>query len=151
VTSNSETVRLETGTGDRGLASQKSPDDVLRFYAYSAKLLLFACSCASSDSDLPELRALPSANTWSFPPRPHTHHVRWIEADVSVAHRVFVAIEAGDEACKEGESQINSLSRMSKAEFVDSESLDLGFQCLTRQPEFRSGAFGAADSARGFR
>src|SRR5438105_14040472 len=41
------------------------------------------------------LRALPSANTWSFPPRPHTHHVRWIEADVSVADRVFVAIEAG--------------------------------------------------------
>jgi photosystem II stability/assembly factor-like uncharacterized protein len=35
------------------------------------------------------------ADTWSFPPRPHTHHVRWIEADVSVADRVFVAIEAG--------------------------------------------------------
>jgi hypothetical protein len=45
--------------------------------------------------DLPGLRALPSADTWSFPPRPHTHHVRWIEADVSVADRVFVAIEAG--------------------------------------------------------
>jgi hypothetical protein len=45
--------------------------------------------------DLAGLRALPSANTWSFPPRPHTHHVRWIEADVSVADRVFVAIEAG--------------------------------------------------------
>ena len=45
--------------------------------------------------DLSGLRALPSANTWSFPPRPHTHHVRWIEADVSVRDRVFVAIEAG--------------------------------------------------------
>jgi hypothetical protein len=41
------------------------------------------------------LRALPSAVTWSFPPRPHTHHVRWIETDVTVAERVFVAIEAG--------------------------------------------------------
>jgi photosystem II stability/assembly factor-like uncharacterized protein len=41
------------------------------------------------------LPALPSADTWSFPPRPHTHHVRWIEADVSVADRAFVAIEAG--------------------------------------------------------
>src|SRR5258707_12296608 len=30
-----------------------------------------------------------------FPPRPQTHHVRWIEADVSVADRGFVAIEAG--------------------------------------------------------
>ena len=45
--------------------------------------------------DLAGLRALPSADTWSFPPRPHTHHVRWIEADVSVADRAFVAIEAG--------------------------------------------------------
>ena len=45
--------------------------------------------------DLATLRALPSADTWSFPPRPHTHHVRWIEADVSVVDRVFVAIEAG--------------------------------------------------------
>src|SRR6266478_3672175 len=45
--------------------------------------------------ELAGLRALPSANTWSFPPRPHTHHVRWIEASVSVADRVFVAIEAG--------------------------------------------------------
>jgi photosystem II stability/assembly factor-like uncharacterized protein len=45
--------------------------------------------------DLAGLRALPSADTWSFPPRPHTHHVRWLEADVSVSDRVFVAIEAG--------------------------------------------------------
>ena len=30
-----------------------------------------------------------------FPLRPHTHHVRWIEADVNDADRVFVAIEAG--------------------------------------------------------
>ena len=45
--------------------------------------------------DLAGLRALPSSDTWSFPPRPHTHHVRWIEADASVADRVFVAIEAG--------------------------------------------------------
>ena len=45
--------------------------------------------------DLAGLQALPSADTWSFPPRPHTHHVRWIEADVAVADRLFVAIEAG--------------------------------------------------------
>src|ERR1700746_3054437 len=45
--------------------------------------------------DLAGLRALPSADTWRFPPPPRTHQVRWIEADVSVADRVFVAIEAG--------------------------------------------------------
>ena len=44
--------------------------------------------------DLAGLRAL-SAGTWSFPPRPYTHHGRWIEADASLPDRVFVAIEAG--------------------------------------------------------
>jgi hypothetical protein len=43
----------------------------------------------------PSLRALPSASTWSFPPRPWTHHVRWISPDPTVAGRVFVAIELG--------------------------------------------------------
>ena len=42
-----------------------------------------------------------------------------------------------------------SLSRTSETEFVDSESLDLGFQRLARKPKLRSGAFGAADSASG--
>lgn len=46
-------------------------------------------------SELSGLRALPSAGSWSFPPRPETHHVRWIETDPAVAGRVFVAIEAG--------------------------------------------------------
>ncbi|MDR5683656.1 MAG: hypothetical protein QN163_06495 [Armatimonadota bacterium] len=45
--------------------------------------------------DLAGLRALPSAATWSFPPRPDTHHVRWIEPDPRRPGRVFVAIEAG--------------------------------------------------------
>jgi hypothetical protein len=49
--------------------------------------------------DLAGLRALPSADTWSFLPRPHMHHVRWIEADGTVADRVFVAIEAGALVC----------------------------------------------------
>jgi photosystem II stability/assembly factor-like uncharacterized protein len=46
-------------------------------------------------ADVAGLRTLPSSDTWSFPPRPQTHHVRWIEADVSAANRVYVAIEAG--------------------------------------------------------
>jgi len=46
-------------------------------------------------SELAGLRALPSSQSWSFPPRPETHHVRWIETDPAIAGRVFVAIEAG--------------------------------------------------------
>ncbi len=46
-------------------------------------------------TELSGLQTLPSAPTWSFPPRPETHHVRWIETDPAVAGRAFVAIEAG--------------------------------------------------------
>ena len=41
------------------------------------------------------LRELPSAPTWSFPPRPHTSHVRCIMPDPNVRDRLFVCIEAG--------------------------------------------------------
>lgn len=43
----------------------------------------------------PALRELPSAPTWSFPPRPWTHHVRWIAPDPNSAERLFVGIELG--------------------------------------------------------
>lgn len=45
--------------------------------------------------ECPALRALPSAPTWSFPPRPWTSHVRWIAPDAHVAARLFVGIELG--------------------------------------------------------
>jgi len=38
---------------------------------------------------------LPSASTWSFPPRPETHHVRWIACHPAAPGRLYVAIEAG--------------------------------------------------------
>lgn len=41
------------------------------------------------------LRTLPSAPTWSFPPRPHTSHVRAIAPDPQWGGRVAVAVEAG--------------------------------------------------------
>jgi photosystem II stability/assembly factor-like uncharacterized protein len=45
--------------------------------------------------ELSSMLSLPSAEDWSFPPHPETHHVRWIEPDPSVEGRVYVAIEAG--------------------------------------------------------
>jgi hypothetical protein len=45
--------------------------------------------------DLKALRELPSAPTWSFPPRPYTSHMRWITPDPLVPGRLFAAIEAG--------------------------------------------------------
>jgi hypothetical protein len=41
------------------------------------------------------LNDLPSSKSWSFPPRPWTHHVRWIEPDATNSDYLFVAIEAG--------------------------------------------------------
>lgn len=38
---------------------------------------------------------LPSAATWSFPPRPDTHHARWIALDPHMAGRLWVSAEAG--------------------------------------------------------
>jgi photosystem II stability/assembly factor-like uncharacterized protein len=41
------------------------------------------------------LNNLKSSSSWSFPPRPWTHHIRWIEPDVNNLDYIFVAIEAG--------------------------------------------------------
>lgn len=49
----------------------------------------------SSWVEKPALLDLPSRPTWSYPPRPWTHHVRWIEPDRHDARRLYVAIELG--------------------------------------------------------
>lgn len=41
------------------------------------------------------LTDLPSELQWSYPPRPHTHHVRWIEPDPGDPDHIYVGIEAG--------------------------------------------------------
>lgn len=46
-------------------------------------------------TNFPRLGELPSHDTWSFPPRPHTHHVRYIQPDIHLENRIFVGIELG--------------------------------------------------------
>jgi photosystem II stability/assembly factor-like uncharacterized protein len=41
------------------------------------------------------LDVLPSSPEWAFPPKPETHHVRWIACHPQQAGRLWVAIEAG--------------------------------------------------------
>lgn len=43
----------------------------------------------------PGLQSLSSKPEWRFPPRPHTHHVRWIQPDIHDDERIFVGIELG--------------------------------------------------------
>src|SRR5258708_16926773 len=44
---------------------------------------------------LPALRELPSASSWSFPPRPWTHHVRTIALHPTDPESLAVGIELG--------------------------------------------------------
>lgn len=46
-------------------------------------------------ADCPNLLRLPSEPTWSFPPRPYTHHVRWIQPDLHEENRIYAGIELG--------------------------------------------------------
>jgi photosystem II stability/assembly factor-like uncharacterized protein len=41
------------------------------------------------------LAELPSSSEWAFPPRPETHHVRWVACHPTAAGTLWVAIEAG--------------------------------------------------------
>jgi photosystem II stability/assembly factor-like uncharacterized protein len=41
------------------------------------------------------LNSLKSSAMWSFPPRPWTSHIRWIELDATSPNHLYVAIEAG--------------------------------------------------------
>ena len=43
----------------------------------------------------PGITDLPSEPEWFFPPRPDTHHVRWIEPDPNEPDRVYLGIELG--------------------------------------------------------
>jgi len=46
-------------------------------------------------SRAPGLDALPSSGEWAFPPRPETHHVRWISVHPVRPGVLWLAIEAG--------------------------------------------------------
>lgn len=49
--------------------------------------------------DFPRLAELPSAPTWSFPPRPWTSHVRWIAPHDTDPDLLFLGIELGGVVC----------------------------------------------------
>ncbi|AUX09982.1 BNR/Asp-box repeat protein [Halalkaliarchaeum desulfuricum] len=51
--------------------------------------------CGETWTRLDGLADLPSAPHWSFPPRPDTHHVRWIEPAPADPDVWYVGIEAG--------------------------------------------------------
>jgi hypothetical protein len=61
-------------------------------YAGTEPSRLFVSRDGQPWSELEALQDIPSRDTWSFPPRPWTHHVRWIAPDPHRAERLLVGI-----------------------------------------------------------
>nr|WP_089877323.1 hypothetical protein [Halogeometricum limi] len=73
-----------------------SPHDADVVYAGTEPSAVFRSADGGETwTELDGLTDLPSASSWSFPPRPHTHHVRWIEPDPHDADHLYVGVEAG--------------------------------------------------------
>jgi len=73
-----------------------APDDPRTVYAGTEPSRLYrSTDSGESFERLPGLTDLPSSAEWSFPPRPDTHHVRWVEPDPADPELLHVAVEAG--------------------------------------------------------
>src|SRR4051794_8867930 len=64
-------------------------------YAGTEPSRLFVSRDGARWDELEALQDIPSRERWSFPPRPWTHHVRWIAPDLHRAERLLVGIELG--------------------------------------------------------
>jgi hypothetical protein len=64
-------------------------------YAGTEPSHLFVSREGEPWTELRALQDIPSRDRWSFPPRPWTHHVRWIAPDPYDAKRLLVGIELG--------------------------------------------------------
>ena len=64
-------------------------------YAGTEPSRLFVLRDGAEWTELEALQNIPSRERWSFPPRPWTHHVRWIAPDPHRPERLLVAIELG--------------------------------------------------------
>ncbi|WP_256393281.1 WD40/YVTN/BNR-like repeat-containing protein [Natronoarchaeum rubrum] len=81
---------------DAVTAVRVSPHDPREIWVGTEPSRLFKSPDAGKTwRELPALTSLPSSDEWSFPPRPATHHVRWIELDPIDPERIYVGIEAG--------------------------------------------------------
>ncbi len=64
-------------------------------YAGTEPSRLFTAGDGGPWRELEALQAIPSRERWSFPPRPWTHHVRWIAPAPHDPGRLLVGIELG--------------------------------------------------------
>jgi photosystem II stability/assembly factor-like uncharacterized protein len=91
-----ETWTTALETGDQVTAVTVSPHDADVVYAGTEPSAVYRSTDGGGAWDHCDgLTDLPSASRWSFPPRPHTHHVRWLTVDPHDPDRLYVTIEAG--------------------------------------------------------
>jgi photosystem II stability/assembly factor-like uncharacterized protein len=64
-------------------------------YAGTEPSRVFVARDGGAWQELEALQDIPSKPRWSFPPRPWTHHVRWIAPDPHDPDRLLVGIELG--------------------------------------------------------
>ena len=90
-------VRVGEGTvGENVMSLAVSPHDPDTIWAGTEPSAVYRSTDGGDTwAERPGLTDLPSAGEWYFPPRPSTHHVRWIEVDPNDAERLYVGIEAG--------------------------------------------------------
>lgn len=75
---------------------QKGKNEFSKLYAGTEPTALYVSNDGGySWEKMSGLNDLESSDSWSFPPRPWTNHVRWIEIDANNPNYIFVAIEAG--------------------------------------------------------
>jgi hypothetical protein len=72
-----------------------SPVDGALYAGCEPSMLFVSRDRGGSWRELESLREIPSAPTWSFPPRPWTSHVRWIAPSPHDAGLLLVGIELG--------------------------------------------------------
>ncbi len=91
-----ESVGEFTSRNERVTAITPSPHDPETVWAGTEPSAVY-CSRDGGDmwTSCQPLTVLPSADRWSFPPRPDSHHVRNLAVHPSEPDRLYVAIEAG--------------------------------------------------------
>jgi photosystem II stability/assembly factor-like uncharacterized protein len=73
-----------------------NPSDPTELWAGTEPSAVFhSTDGGDSWTERPGVTDLPSASSWSFPPRPETHHVRWLEVDPADPAHLYVGVEAG--------------------------------------------------------
>ncbi|WP_049947855.1 WD40/YVTN/BNR-like repeat-containing protein [Candidatus Halobonum tyrrellensis] len=88
--------RVDEFGADAVMSAAFAPGDPDELWAGTEPSRVYRSTDAGDSwAELDGLTDLDSADEWSFPPRPHTHHVRWLEPHPTDPERWYVAVEAG--------------------------------------------------------